>query len=63
MPTSLDSKKPYTSAENPNLINYPDEILDYFGYTFARQKYTLPRSDKPLGNIQERALIGISETA
>jgi hypothetical protein len=60
---ALDQTTPYTFADYFKLINYPDEILDYFGYTFARQKYTLPRSDKPLGNIQERALIGISETA
>jgi hypothetical protein len=43
----------YTFADYVKLINTPDEILEYFGYTFARQKYTLPRSERELGNIGE----------
>jgi len=43
----------YNFSDYFRLINYPDEILTYFGYQFARQKYTLPQSARKLEQLEE----------
>lgn len=52
-PTIISPDVAYTFADYFKLNHDIDEILDYFGYGFQKQRYSLPRSNLQLQRLED----------